>query len=169
VSVQLSPVLMLLGKEPTHWCPGCRMLHRINVNAPNEYTGARWTWNSDVNAPTFEPSIHIVGVCHYFIRAGQIQFCADSKHQFAGQSMPLPAIPREDLDFWQDDEPAEDRSAPRREKAPRCPVCRFIASVHSCDGQTCRGPKPAAPAPINRGPGRCLTCGKKRCQKHPLS
>lgn len=88
----LSDVLALLGGEPTHYCPGCKMLHRINVNAPNDYTNAIWTWNNDHNKPTFNPSVNIVGRCHYFIREGMIQFCEDSTHSLKGQTVPLPKL-----------------------------------------------------------------------------
>ncbi len=107
MSERLSAVLMLLGGEPTHWCPGCRQMHRINVNAPNPHTQARWTWDKNVDSPTFNPSINIVGHCHYFIRAGQIQFCADSKHALAGKTVPLPDIPAEEFDDWQGMKPED--------------------------------------------------------------
>lgn len=90
---RLSSKLALLGGEPTHYCPGCKMLHQINVFAPNEHTGARWTWNNDEVNPSFSPSINIVGRCHYFINDGRIQFCGDSKHELAGQTVDLPDIP----------------------------------------------------------------------------
>jgi hypothetical protein len=89
----LSNVLVLLGNEPTHLCPGCKMLHRINVNAPNENTGARWSWNGDVDRPTFHPSVNISnGQCHYFIRDGMIEFCTDTRHSLSGQTVPLPDV-----------------------------------------------------------------------------
>ncbi len=79
------------------------MVHRINVNAPNDHTGARWSWDGNVESPTFSPSVHIVGQCHYFIRAGMIEFCGDSKHPLAGQTVPLPAIPDDDREVWEDE------------------------------------------------------------------
>jgi len=90
----------MLGNEPTHWCPGCKSIHRINVNAPNKYSNARWTWDGNVDAPTFSPSINIVGHCHYFIRAGQIQFCQDSTHALAGKTVPLPEFSHEEFTDW---------------------------------------------------------------------
>jgi len=33
------------------------------------------------------------GLCHYFIVDGNIQYCSDSKHQYAGQTRPLVALP----------------------------------------------------------------------------
>jgi len=90
---RLSSKLALLDGEITHWCPGCKMLHRINVFNPNESTGARWTWNNDQVHPSFAPSINIPGVCHYFINDGRIQFCNDSKHEYAGLTVAMPDIP----------------------------------------------------------------------------
>lgn len=64
----------------------------INVTKPNPW-GAIWSFDGNVEAPTFSPSINLVGQCHYFIRAGRIEFCTDSKHELAGQTVPLPDIP----------------------------------------------------------------------------
>lgn len=90
---RLSSKLALLYGEPTHYCPGCKMLHRINVFAPSEGNGACWTWNNDPVNPSFSPSINIIGRCHYFIVDGRIQFCSDSKHEYAGLTVDLPDIP----------------------------------------------------------------------------
>jgi hypothetical protein len=120
--VILSNKLVLLGGEPTHWCPGCQGLHRINVTKHNS-CGAIWTWNNDPNVPVFSPSINIVGRCHYFIRASSnlaevsaitedsgvvgasfsvIAYCADTRHELAGQTVLLPNIPQSILrqDAW---------------------------------------------------------------------
>jgi hypothetical protein len=67
-------------------------MHMINVEKPNG-NGAQWSWNQDAEKPTFSPSINIVGICHYFIREGRIEFCSDSKHDLAGQSVELPDLP----------------------------------------------------------------------------
>lgn len=95
---RLSPKIMLLDGEPTHYCPGCRELHLINVKKPNS-SNAQWTWNGNAEKPTFHPSINRVGLCHYFIRGGMIEFCADSTHKLAGQTIELPDIPAEWLDM----------------------------------------------------------------------
>jgi hypothetical protein len=91
-----------------HWCPGCDCGHEINVDKPN-YCGAKWTFDGNTQSPTFSPSINMkintpdMGeryqpdiastVCHYFIRAGQIQFCGDCTHALKGQTVPLPDVP----------------------------------------------------------------------------
>lgn len=75
-----------------HWCPGCKSRHMIATEEPFP-NGAKWTWDGNVESPTFNPSINISGRCHYFIRAGQIEFCGDSAHDLAGQTVDLPDIP----------------------------------------------------------------------------
>jgi hypothetical protein len=80
------------GHVLMHWCPGCNARHIINVEKPLP-NGAKWTWDGNVDAPTFSPSINIVGQCHYFIRNGMIEFCGDSAHELAGQTVPLPDFP----------------------------------------------------------------------------
>jgi hypothetical protein len=92
ILAEASPGYMALkGKTLAHWCPGCDSLHVINVEKPN-HCNALWTWDGNVEQPTFSPSINIVGVCHYFIKAGQIEFCSDSRHALAGQTVPLPEL-----------------------------------------------------------------------------
>lgn len=75
-----------------HWCPGCKQEHWIFVDEPSG-TGATWSYNGNPEKPTFSPSVNIVGQCHYFITDGEIQFCGDSKHELAGQTIPLPNMP----------------------------------------------------------------------------
>jgi len=84
-----------------HWCPGCEQTHVIAVVQPFR-NGARWTFDGNAEAPTFSPSINIgPGTplqCHYFIRAGQIDFCGDSRHALAGKIVPMPDIPERCLE-----------------------------------------------------------------------
>lgn len=71
-----------------HWCPACELRH------PLPYS---WTFNGDLERPTFSPSFRQTlgdgGVCHYFIIAGEIHFVADSTHALAGQRVQLPDMP----------------------------------------------------------------------------
>ena len=105
---QISNVLRNFAGGFSHWCPGCEEMHAIHVDRPN-HSGARWTFDGNVDSPTFAPSINIrtgpypeaedgkpvghVDVCHYFLRAGRIEFCSDSTHALAGQTVPLPPLP----------------------------------------------------------------------------
>lgn len=92
--MQVSPTLRASEGAFVHWCPGCKGMHLIPVGAPYR---VNWSFNGDVNRPTFGPSVkHSWGndeCCHYFIRDGLIDFCADSTHEFAGQNgVPLPLL-----------------------------------------------------------------------------
>lgn len=85
------------GHQPigwAHWCPGCGEYHAIWVEQSHPTTKARWEFDGDVESPTFAPSIRIFSgqqtICHYFIRAGKIEFCSDSRHELRGKTAPLP-------------------------------------------------------------------------------
>jgi len=77
-------------------CPGCEMPHLIRYG---EGAGPRWTWNGNVNKPTFSPSVlvkytwgpkKIEMVCHSFVVDGNFQFLSDCTHKLAGQTVPIP-------------------------------------------------------------------------------
>lgn len=79
-------------------CPGCGRHHAIRVGNSD---GPSWSFNGDMDKPTFSPSIldriALTGGgyrngCHFFIRDGEIQFCGDSEHKLAGQTVDLPEI-----------------------------------------------------------------------------
>lgn len=84
-----------------HWCPGCQERHPIHVRSEQNThpTSAVWDWDGEVEHPTFSPSIRVFDrdgrrtQCHYFIQQGKIQFCGDSQHHLAGQTVPLPNLP----------------------------------------------------------------------------
>lgn len=92
-----------------HWCPACEEMHQLPDG---------WTFDGNLEAPTFSPSFKHSGmkkvtvngewtgewvrdasgnpvpdVCHYILTAGQLQFCGDSTHALAGQTVPLPDLP----------------------------------------------------------------------------
>lgn len=104
----LSPVLRAAeGGRLTFWCPGCKESHAI------EHGNGRWSWNGNVDKPTFTPSIlvqydhwmppavpgqpapasqtQVHDVCHSFVTDGRIQFLNDCTHALAGQTVDLPA------------------------------------------------------------------------------
>lgn len=99
---QVSAKLRKIAGGYAHWCPGCEEMHQIAVETPQP-NGARWTFDGNLDAPSFSPSVNISwgwpdqpqgqGRCHYFIRSGEIQFCGDSTHALAGQTTPLPNLP----------------------------------------------------------------------------
>lgn len=89
------------GGHPMHWCPACEELHAFAVDRPF-HNGARWTFDGNLDAPTFAPSMNIavgpfpdgrVERCHYFLKAGRIQFLGDCTHKLAGQTIDLPDLP----------------------------------------------------------------------------
>lgn len=41
-----------------HWCPGCKRMHALAIDGYNS-SGAKWTWDGNVDAPTCAPSVHI--------------------------------------------------------------------------------------------------------------
>jgi hypothetical protein len=108
---QISPFLRKAdyGHGHCHWCPGCEEMHEI----PDS-----WSFDGNVDAPTFSPSVKITGkqiikldgkwtggwvrdgdgntvdyCCHYILTAGILNFCADSTHALAGHVVPLPELP----------------------------------------------------------------------------
>ena len=111
----LSPILRSMeGSGLSWWCPGCNEAHGIT------YGGTGWTWDGNRERPTFSPSVlirsgHYVpnggcwcgwndehpddqtafecGVCHCFIRDGQIEFLSDCTHELAGETVPIPPWP----------------------------------------------------------------------------
>ncbi|MCW2195009.1 hypothetical protein AB7M45_007780 [Bradyrhizobium elkanii] len=88
-----------------HWCPGCDEVHGITIKSS---LGPKWQFNGDYERPTFNPSVLLQSnhdgekrlpagqmrtECHYFIRDGRIEFCGDSPHKLAGQTVDLPDWP----------------------------------------------------------------------------
>jgi hypothetical protein len=85
-----------------HYCPGCEEMHRLPPG---------WTFNGDLVKPTYTPSFkHTLRwsrqdpsesdeICHYILTDGVLNFCGDSTHALAGQSVPLPPIPERFADW----------------------------------------------------------------------
>lgn len=82
--------------HPAIECPACGCLHIFDQ---------RWTFNGDMNKPTFSPSMLVNGTpdmqkyinehnprCHSFVKDGMIQFLSDCTHNLAGQTIELPEI-----------------------------------------------------------------------------
>lgn len=83
------------------WCPGCDSYHGVWVDSRETRPGAQWTFNGNVDAPTFRPSLLVTyhrssgpdKICHSYITDGQIQFLGDCTHALAGQTVPIPDWP----------------------------------------------------------------------------
>lgn len=93
------------GGQLVHFrCPGCDDFHQVSIGT--------WSWNGDLDLPTFSPSVLVGGVqweagegfhkpkhhvepgspivCHSFVTDGRIQFLGDCTHELAGQTVDLP-------------------------------------------------------------------------------
>lgn len=86
-----------------HWCPACESMHAFATDAPQR-NGAKWTFDGNLAAPSFSPSMHItigpdpddghIETCHYFLRNGMLQYLGDCTHALSGQTVPLPELPQ---------------------------------------------------------------------------
>ena len=73
------------------WCPGCECAHGIWTTRRNSQN-ALWTFDGDLQKPSFQPSLLIRserGVCHSFVKEGQIIFLTDCTHALAGRTVPM--------------------------------------------------------------------------------
>jgi hypothetical protein len=80
------------------FCPGCGHAHGYDVGVQD-----RPNWSFDPEGPTFHPSLKVfvtdpetrkeTTLCHLFVKGGRIEFCGDSPHRFAGQTVDLPEFP----------------------------------------------------------------------------
>jgi len=99
-----------------HWCPGCGEHHVFDTEQANP-RGARWSFDGNMEAPTFAPSMRVlhqpgewaydeatnndkwvhtgpeVTKCHYNLTKGMLIYHGDCLHELAGQTVPLPDRP----------------------------------------------------------------------------
>lgn len=72
------------------YCEGCEYHHRIQLNIAFE---PHFSFDGNNEYPTFSPSMIIKYkddvICHFKITDGMIQYSEDSKHMFAGLTIPL--------------------------------------------------------------------------------
>lgn len=94
------------GTYIAFWCPACCCIHGGMAISP-QAAGPQWTWNG--KTLTLHPSVrHFyderklgqptgrqVTTCHYHVRGGRIEYCGDSPHALAGQSVALDQAPPE--------------------------------------------------------------------------
>jgi hypothetical protein len=78
------------------FCPGCQCGHGVWTTHSNAYTGATWSWNGNMDKPTFAPSILVQHNhdgkdlrCHTTITDGRIHFYSDCTHGLAGQDVDM--------------------------------------------------------------------------------
>ena len=77
------------------YCPGCRYDHALAVRQYIVGGNPQWDFNSDVERPTFSPSLLVFGSdpskrCHSCIRDGKIEFLGDCFHELKGQTVEIP-------------------------------------------------------------------------------
>lgn len=70
------------------FCPACKDAHVFDK---------RWTFNDDVESPTFTPSFLVYEHptqprCHSFVTDGKIRYLGDCTHEMANQTVDLPDV-----------------------------------------------------------------------------
>jgi uncharacterized protein YlaI len=83
------------------FCPGCNEGHDFATKHPN--FAEPWTFNGDIEKPTFSPSLLMVRSkadyegcgprCHSFVTDGKIHYCQDCEHELAGKTVDMVDIP----------------------------------------------------------------------------
>lgn len=76
------------------FCPGCNGYHSVATTEPFS-NGAKWSFNGDMDKPTFSPSVlahsdYPEARCHSFIQDGFIQYLDDCYHNLKGQTVEIP-------------------------------------------------------------------------------
>lgn len=83
-------------KDPEYLfhCPACGFDHWFKTTKPKP----TWTFDGDMQEPTVTPSIltNANRKCHLFVNRGMIEYCADSEHELAGKTVPMP-----DWETWE--------------------------------------------------------------------
>jgi hypothetical protein len=69
-------------------CPACEYGHFFDLG---------WTFNGDLEKPTFSPSMLVYGGhntprCHSFVREGRIEYLSDCEHSMAGKTVDLLSV-----------------------------------------------------------------------------
>jgi len=101
-----------LGESYWFWCEPCGTNHSYRTKNAKGESGPTWTFNGDMEKPTFMSSLLVRSVrprdgkinpdwsfdpvdwvCHLFVVSGQIQYCGDCTHDLRGRTVPLPDLP----------------------------------------------------------------------------
>lgn len=70
------------------FCEGCGFVHDF-------WMDGRWTFNGDLDRPTFYPSLLLkqeagwAERCHSFVENGEVKFLSDCSHHLAGKTLKL--------------------------------------------------------------------------------
>lgn len=82
----------LPGKRYLFHCPACNIGHCFVTKAD---TGPLWSFNGDLERPTFDPSLmyyrdsYGMPRCHLYVREGKIIFLPDCEHELKGQTVEM--------------------------------------------------------------------------------
>lgn len=101
------------GKQVFTWCPGCDMLHPFTIEAPAPPDGGEalnrgvtWTWDGDLERPTFEPSllvhtsVHLCANEHGPVPCPNPETCDHLGHQLAHDGTRLTGTPHTRDPAW---------------------------------------------------------------------
>lgn len=102
--MQVSRFLRKSSAGYIFWCPACKEAHSYFTadSEKGHLYKSQWTFNGDVEKPTFTPSLLLYDIpapgqrttlCHLFVTDGQIIYCGDCPHEYAGKTIPLPELP----------------------------------------------------------------------------
>lgn len=88
-----------------YWCEACGWSHSVPVNAKGGNVKNSWNMKGTEECPTLSPSVRhyythpetkqMITICHYHIKNGNIEYCGDCPHKFAGKTVPLKPIPED--------------------------------------------------------------------------
>lgn len=77
-------------------CVGCDMWHSFRVEAGISRSVPVWTWNGDMERPTFSPSLLVDrgmdSQCHLFVHDGKIEYLGDCHHDLRGQTIDMVSV-----------------------------------------------------------------------------
>lgn len=82
------------GGHAYFYCPGCEMTHHYQIKAPpNDPKRDTWTFDGNMESPTFTPSLHWIEDgktrCHLYVKGGRIEYLPDCAHELAGQTVDM--------------------------------------------------------------------------------
>lgn len=84
------------GKGLVFFCPGCKFYHSFTIELGSDKNKPLWTWNEDLEKPTFSPSLLVNGTtdmrCHSYVRDGKIEYLSDCWHESRGQTVDMQEI-----------------------------------------------------------------------------
>lgn len=94
------------------FCPACGYEHQLNIREVIKEIHPSWVFNENAESPTFTPSVLVTYPqhnsakeeakeyrCYSFITDGKIKYLSDCTHKFAGRTVELPDIDKNNYDL----------------------------------------------------------------------